>query len=136
MKKKIQILLVVLTIVSFISYSFVLPSSVSGCKIVLDGEVISEVSVEKLLQWCESTPPVIQCENGKLYKLKYFNVSFFTLKPLMNRDFGVGEGGIPIRAVQAVEKGMTGDALVLKNIQAIATDGTEIKIEVLSIKIN
>ena len=107
----------------------------SACKPFLEGKAVDSLSLEVLAKWCEGTPLMIQCDDGKQYSLQTFQVSFFTLKPLMNREFGVGEGGIPYKAREAVSKGMVGDALVLKEVVAVGPQGESIKMPVLSFKI-
>jgi len=107
----------------------------SGCKPYHEGKAIDSLSLEVLSKWCEGTPLLVQCDDGKQYTLQSFQVSFFTLKPLMNREFGVGEGGIPYKAREAVSKGMVGDALVLKEVVAVGPQGESIKMPVLSFKI-
>jgi hypothetical protein len=78
---------------------------------------------------------VVQCDDGIKYTLKSFQVNFFTMKPLMNREFGIGEGGIPIKAREAVSAGAVGDALVLKEVSATGPKGESVTFAVLSFKI-
>jgi hypothetical protein len=107
----------------------------SACKPVLDGGVVENITLENLVKWCDSKPLIIQCDDGKKYELKTFQVTFFTLKPLMNREFGIGEGGIPIKARETVAKGLTGDALILKEVNMSATTGESLQVPVISFKI-
>jgi hypothetical protein len=107
----------------------------TSCKIILDGKAITDVTLENAVAWCELTPPAVQCDDGKTYQLNSFQVNFFTLKPLQNREFGIGEGGIPILAREAIAKGMPGDAIVLKEVKALAVDGNVVDLPVISIKI-
>lgn len=107
----------------------------ASCKMYLNGAVKSDITVEDALAWCDLTPPTVQCDDGKIYFLQSFLVSFFTMKPLQNKDFGIGEGGIPIMARNAVSKGMTGDALVLKEVNCIDSEGNKILMPVISFKL-
>lgn len=127
------------TLIALLFFGIVSSNVISGppttCKPVLDGTVVEELTVESLSKWCEATPLIVQCDDGKRYALQNFQVSFFTLKPLMNREFGVGEGGIPLRAREAVAKGMTGDALILKEVKAADDKGNIISIPTMSFKL-
>ncbi|MFM8917521.1 MAG: hypothetical protein ACKOGP_07240 [Bacteroidota bacterium] len=107
----------------------------SSCKPVLDGIVVEEITLEALTKWCDATPLIVQCDDGKRYALQTFQVNFFTLKPLVNREFGIGEGGIPLRAREAVAKGMTGDALILKEVKAADDKGNTISFPTMSFKL-
>jgi len=107
----------------------------TGCKPVLDGAPVDNITLEQLTRWCDGTPLVIQCDDGLRYTLISFQVNFFTMKPLMNREFGIGEGGIPIKAREAVSAGNVGDALVLKEVSAMGPKGEAVSFQVLSFKI-
>ncbi len=109
--------------------------TVTSCKIYLDGKVVENSSLETILEWCKLVPPTVQCDDGMVYQLETFNVSFISLNPFMTTDFGIGQKGVPIRAVQAVEKGKSGDAMVLKNVKYIDSAGAEGELPVISIKI-
>jgi len=128
--------LILITLFFFgIVSSQVLSGPPSSCKPVLDGKVLDEITLEALTKWCEATPLIVQCDDGKRYALQTFQVNFFTLKPLVNREFGIGEGGIPIRAREAVAKGMAGDALILKDVKAADDKGDIISIPTMSFKL-
>ncbi len=107
----------------------------ASCKMYMDGKVIPEVSLEDAVRWCELVPPTVQCDDGKIYSLETFQVNFFTLKPLQNREFGTGEGGFPILAREAIAKGMPGDAIVLKEVTYTGSDGKKGSLPVISLKI-
>ncbi len=128
--------LILFTVLFFgLGLSNIISGPPATCKPVLDGQVVEVLTLEVLTKWCESTPLIVQCDDGKRYALQTFQVSFFTLKPLVNREFGVGEGGIPLRAREAVAKGITGDALILKDVKAADDKGNTISIPTLSFKI-
>lgn len=122
----------------FILTSIAISSSVpapTGCRPVLGGVPIDSLTKESLTNWCDVTPMVIQCDDGVKYTLKTFKVNFFTMKPLMNREFGIGEGGMPIKAREAVAAGSVGDALVLKEVSATGPKGEPVSFSALSFKI-
>jgi len=107
----------------------------SSCKMFLDSKVLTEITMEDALNWCELTPPTVQCDDGVVYFLETFQVNFFTLKPLMNQEFGIGEGGMPIKAKEAISKGNSGDAIVLKEVNAIDGKGNKVLMPVISLKL-
>ncbi|MFM2190112.1 MAG: hypothetical protein ACU4F9_00135 [Arcticibacter sp.] len=128
--------LILITLFFFgIISSQVISSPPAGCKPVLDGKVVEDLTLEALTKWCELTPLIVQCDDGKRYTLQTFQVNFFTLKPLVNREFGVGEGGIPLKAREAVAKGMAGDALILKEVKAADDKGNVISFPTMSFKL-
>ncbi len=107
----------------------------SSCKMYLNGKTISDVTKELALEWCELIPPTVMCSDGKVYQLERFSISFLTLDPFMNTKFGIGERGIPIKAVLAVEKGKEGDALILREVVYINEEGIESELPVISFKL-
>lgn len=109
--------------------------SPSACNMYLEGNVVKEVTHEDALKWIELTPPTIKCDDGKIYQIETMMISFFTLKPLQNQDFGMGEGGFPVRAREAIAKGNPGDAIVMKDITVLNEKGERITIPVISIKL-
>ncbi|HEX5001955.1 MAG TPA: hypothetical protein VFW78_05630 [Bacteroidia bacterium] len=107
-----------------------------GCLMYLDEASVKEISKEAMIKWCDSTPPEIKCEDGKIYKLVNFKISFLTLKPFMNQDFGIGEGGFPVRAREAVAGANSGDTVILKEVNCTDANGNAFQIPILSFKIN
>ena len=106
----------------------------SSCKMYLDNKMIAEPTLEEGLRWCELTPPTVQCDDGKVYLLQSFQISYLTLKPFLSKDFGIGEGGIPIMAKQAVKNGKPGDTLILKEVMYTDSTGTKNSLPVISLK--
>lgn len=107
----------------------------TGCQVYMDGAVVKDVTLEMALKWIELTPPTIQCDDGKVYTMETFQVNFFTMKPLQNREFGIGQGGFPLRAREAVANGKPGDAIVLKEVNCINQQGDTLVIPALSVKL-
>lgn len=107
----------------------------AACNIYLEGNVVKDVILEDALKWIELTPPTIKCDDGKIYGIETMMISFFTLKPLQNQDFGLGEGGFPVRAREAIANGRPGDAIVMKDITVLNEKGERITIPVISIKL-
>lgn len=131
-----KIFLTLLITLGFISATHAQESKGPGaCKMYLDGAVVENIDVETALKWCDLVPPTVQCEDGKVYMLESFQISFFTLKPLMNKDFGLGERGVPIMARNAIAKGQPGDAIVLKEVKYTGEDGALHDLPVISLKL-
>jgi hypothetical protein len=101
----------------------------------LNETVIKEVTKDNLVEWCKQVPPQVKCDDGRVYSLERFRISFLSVKPFMNTDFGIGERGVPIRALQAVEKGNSGDALILKEVKYVDESGEQNDLPVISFKI-
>lgn len=92
----------------------------------------SEATIEQLLKWSETPPLTAECENEKLI-LASFEFTVFTKKPLQTKTFGIGDrGGIPIMAHQALKELQPGATVILKEITALKTDNSEIKIDNIS----
>jgi len=106
-----------------------------ACKMYLEEKVVAEITVEDAIKWCELTPPTVQCDDGKIYKLETFAISFLTLKPFMSQDFGIGEGGVPIRARSAIKNAKPGDTFIMKEVTYIDVDGTKKNLPIISFKL-
>ncbi len=106
-----------------------------SCKMYLDDKVVTEISVEAAIKWAEMEPPTVLCDDGKIYKLESFQISFLTLKPFMNQDFGVGLNGFPILARKAIANGKTGDTIILKKVTYTDEAGNKNELPIISLKI-
>ena len=107
----------------------------SSCKVYLENKMVADVSLEDALKWSEVSPPQVQCDDGKVYNLESFHISYLTLKPFMKKDFGIGEGGFPIMAREAIKKGQAGDTIVLENVTYTDAAGAKQNLPVISVKI-
>lgn len=107
----------------------------ASCKVYLNDKVVPEVTIADAMAWCELTPPVVQCDDGKIYQLETFKINYLTLKPFMNKDFGIGEGGFPIMAREAVKNGQTGDTIILKDVTYTDASGNKNTLPIISIKL-
>jgi len=126
MKKKFlkSVFTAMLVTSSFIGWSQ--NAKVPGvCKMYLNEKVVAEIKIEDAVKWIELTPPTVQCDDGKIYKLETFQITYLSLKPFQSQDFGIGEGGFPIMAARAIQSGKPGDTIILK--QATYTDASGIK---------
>ena len=107
----------------------------SSCKVYLENKMIADVTIEDALRWTELTPPQVQCDDGKVYNLESFQISYLTLKPFMSQEFGIGEGGFPIKAREAIKNGKPGDTIILKEVSYTDAAGAKQKLPVISIKL-
>ncbi len=130
---KLFMLLVVHAILSsnVVAQTVKVPTS---CKMYLDDKMVVDVTVEDAIKWCELTSPLVQCDDGKIYKIESFQISYLTLKPFMSRDFGIGEGGFPIMARNAVKNGKPGDTIILKEVTYTDASGNKNNLPVISLK--
>ena len=107
----------------------------SGCKMYLDEAIVAEISKDAAVKWCELSPPEVKCADGVVYRLETFKISFLTLSPFQNQDFGIGQQGFPIRARQAVAGAKSGDTIILKEATYLDANGNSQKLPTLSFKI-
>ena len=134
MKNKFTVVLVSVLLITLnsIAQTIKVPSS---CKVYLDDKIVAEVTIKDAIQWCELTPPMVKCDDGKIYLLENFQINFLTLNPFMNKDFGVGEGGFPILARNAIKNAKPGDTIILKNVTYTDGEGAKHELPTMSIKL-
>ncbi|MBL0341627.1 MAG: hypothetical protein IPP71_12205 [Bacteroidetes bacterium] len=106
-----------------------------SCKMYMDEKVVLEITLEDAVKWCDLEPPTVQCDDGKIYKLETFHINYLTLKPFLNREFGIGEGGFPIRAKEAIKAGQSGDTIILKEVTYTDASGNKNTLPIISLKI-
>src|SRR6187397_1765873 len=97
----------------------------TSCKMYLDNKMIVDVTVENAISWSELSPPTVQCDDGKIYKLESFNVSYLTLKPFLSQEFGVGECGFPYKARAAIKNGKPTDTIIMKDVTCTNAEGVK-----------
>ncbi len=107
----------------------------ASCKAYLENKMMVDLTIEEAMRWTELTPPQVQCDDGKVYNLESMQISYLTLKPFLSRDFGIGEGGFPIMAREAIKNGKPGDTIVMKQVTYTDTTGTKQTLPVISVKL-
>ncbi len=107
----------------------------ASCKMYMEEKTVTDITVEDAVKWCELTPPTVICDDGKIYKLETFSITYLQLNPFMSQDFGIGEGGFPIMARRAVAKGKAGDTIILKDATYTDATGTKNTLPVISLKL-
>ncbi len=112
------------------------PDEPGKCFISSDSGKINKITIAELKMWCDKAPFRIGCENEKEYQLKAFEFTTFTMKPLENKTYGVGDQHLmPILGIKALDKLKNGDTVILKKVTAINKEGAEVSIPTISIKI-
>ncbi len=106
------------------------------CKMYLDEKMVTEIKIEDAINWSELIPPTVQCDDGKIYKLESFQITYLSLKPFQSQDFGIGEGGFPILAQRAIKSGKPGDTIILKQATYTDASGTKNTLPTISLKLN
>lgn len=105
------------------------------CKPFLDS-MITEITVDIAVKWAETAPIKVACDDGRQYKLHYYEFNIFTMNPMQNREFGIGdEKGIPLLALNALKKLKTKDTVILKNVKYLDAAGKEQKLTAVSFQI-
>jgi hypothetical protein len=107
------------------------------CLIKTDSLLTNELTKEDLIKWVENPPFIVNCQDTKTYKLKFYEFTILKMKPFENKSFGVGDDRmIPILGRKAIDDLKGGDTVILKGVDLIE-DGTEktAKAPTISIKI-
>lgn len=107
------------------------------CLIKSDSLLTNELTKEDLIKWVENPPFIVNCEDSKTYKLKFYEFTILKLKPFENKSFGVGDDRmISILGRKAIDDLKEGDTVILKGVDLIE-DGTDktTKAPTISIKI-
>ena len=133
--KKILLIVVVIISGSLSQLNAQEAKAPASCKVYMNDKVINDVTIADALSWTELSPLTVQCDDGKIYKLETFQINYLTLKPFMNKDFGIGEGGFPILAREAIKNGNVGDTVILKEVTYIDEKGNKNTLPIISIKL-
>lgn len=86
------------------------------CMIWINDAAKNKVNVTEALAWCDSLPLIVKGDNGVKYKLKSFGVMVIQKEPFLSQDFGIAEGGMPLLARRAIERGKEGDSVFMKDV--------------------
>lgn len=107
------------------------PKLPTKCGIIINEKMSNKATPEQMVLWSEQEKLYVMCDNGKKYLLKSFEISVIQKEPYSMKDFGIGEGGIPIMARREIKTMKNGDSLFLKNILALDDNMLEVKLPVL-----
>lgn len=105
------------------------------CKPQLDS-MLKDVKVDDALKWAEQKPIRVGCDDGKVYVLNHFEVSFFIMNPMQTKEFGIGDStGLPLLAQNMLKRVKPGDTVILKNVTYIDDKAVEQKLPVISFRL-
>jgi hypothetical protein len=105
------------------------------CHLPADSAISMKLSLEQVKAWADSLPLQVICNDLKNYKLLNFNFTLITANPFQSKDFGIGNGGIPLLARRAINNLQPKDAVILKNATYIDESGKEQQLPVISFSI-
>lgn len=86
------------------------------CHLPCDSLNSSKITLEKALAWADSLPLTVVDEKGKKYKLQNFVFTTIVMNPFQSKEYGTGNGGIPILARKAMNDLKPKDTVFLKDV--------------------
>ena len=86
------------------------------CNPPADSNNTHEVAMADAIAWVQSQPLEVLCDGKTTVELYQFQVQIISKEPLSTNDFGIGEAGFPILAVNAIKNAKPGDTVFLKNV--------------------
>ena len=110
-------------------------SKVKKCHIPSDSTVLLKVSLEEAMAWSDSVPLTVICDDMKTYKLHNFDFTIMTLKPFESKEFGTGNGGIPILAKRSIASMQPRDAIIIKNATYLDENRQELPLPIITFSI-
>lgn len=75
-----------------------------------------ELALADVIAWAQTQPLEVLCDGKTTIELYQFQVQIISKDPLATNDFGIGEAGMPILAVNAIKSAKPGDTVFLKNV--------------------
>ena len=145
MKLKYLILLVITIAASGIAYSQKAPASKPAakapskklvkCHIPSDKEVTLKITLDQAKAWADSVPLQLICNDLKPYKLYNFEFTIMKFSPMESKEFGTGNGGIPILARRAIDDLQPKDGIIIKNATYLDEKGMEQPLPIITFSI-
>ncbi len=86
------------------------------CNPPVDAGNTHEISITDAVAWAQSQPLEVLCDGKTTLELYQFQIQVITKDPLATTDYGIGEAGIPILALNAIKNAKPGDTVFLKNV--------------------
>lgn len=108
---------------------------IKKCHLPADSSISMKLTLEQAKTWADSLPLQIICDDLKGYHLYSFNFTMITMNPFQTKEFGTGNGGIPILARKAINTMQPKDAIILKNATYKDDKGVEQKLPIISFSI-
>ena len=88
------------------------------CHLPCDSANSAKITLDQALAWVDSLPLKVVDEKGKIYQLHNFVFTVITMNPMETKEYGTGNGGIPILARKAMNNLKPKDAVFLKDVTA------------------
>jgi hypothetical protein len=108
---------------------------ITKCHITSGDTAMIKLTLDQAKAWSDSLPLNVLCDGMKKYKLYNFNFTIISMSPFQTKEFGTGNGGIPILARRAVDDLKPKDAVVIKEATYLDDKGVEQKLPVISFSI-
>ena len=108
---------------------------IKKCHLPSDSTILLKVTLNQAKAWADSLPLKMICDDLKTYKLFNFDFTLITMNPFQNKEFGTGNGGIPLLARKAIDQLKPKDAIILKNATYKDAKGIEQKLPIISFSI-
>ena len=86
------------------------------CHLPCDTLNSSKITLEKALAWADSLPLTVVDEKGRKYYLQNFAFTTIIMNPFQTKEYGTGNGGIPILARRAMSELKPKDTVFLKDV--------------------
>ncbi len=112
----------------------VMPKMPAKCHVKTDSATV-KLTLAQAKAWADSVPLQVICEGLKAYKLYNFNFTLITSSPFQSKEFGTGNGGIPILARKAIDNLQPKDAVIIKNATYLDENGKEQPLPIITFSI-
>ena len=86
------------------------------CNPPVDANNTHEITIADALAWAQTQPLEVLCDGKTTIELYQFQIQIITKEPLSTNDYGIGEAGMPILAINAIKSAKPGDTVFLKNV--------------------
>lgn len=135
---KIRVFLFIITLTSVFCGQLMAQKAgmvINKCHLPCDSTVTMKVLLSDVQMWADSVPLNVICDDGKTYKIHQYGFSIIYKNPMQIKEFGVGNDGVPILARKAINGLKKDDTILLKDVVATDSNGTELKLPTISFKI-
>jgi hypothetical protein len=92
------------------------PLQYKVCNVPVDTGNTRQIALEDAIAWFKTDPIQVLCDGKITVELYQFNIQIITKEPLSTKDYGLGQAGMPILAVNAIKAAKPGDTVFLKNV--------------------
>lgn len=97
---------------------------------------MNKYSTDNVIKWLETLPLTVKCDDKKIYKINYFEFTTFTMNPLQQKSYGLGDAkDLPLLGKRAIGNLKTGDSIILKQVRALDEKGEVNELPSVSIRL-